>query len=236
MPLGKKDGPKSWHCIPAARVSLVCGALAGCCSLQVVNFVNFVHLVNPFLQVHSSSTALPRTSARSRGSRVGMLAVMEPPTRSAPPEIAEPQREDSSAWAECIIEECDDEGCRRMENWVFRKEHATDYMAFLKVRNVEPQGFLPYHGQSVYNTTVLCKERSVDLSLSCAECVRLIVGGPYGARGVAVAAFPAEDSVLPCLKLSKNLPIVKPKSGERWDGNQEKPRQTAFCNVLSLGM
>jgi len=123
-----------------------------------------------------------------------------------------------------------------MENWVFRKEHAKDYQAFLNVRNVKPQGFLPYHGQSNLNTTVFCKERAVDASLSCAECVRLILGGPYGARGVAVAAFPAQNDVVPCLGLSKFLPITKPKTGERWDGNQEIPRQTAFCNVVNLGM
>jgi len=211
-------------------VSLVCVAFASRYNVQFVN-----HSLQVQSNMHISSR--PRTtSARSRGSRIGMLAVMEPPTRNAPPETAEDTQQDASAWAECIIEECDTEGCRRLENWVFRKEHATDYQAFLNVRNVKPQGFLPYHGQAQYNTTVLCKERSVDVSLSCAECVRLIVGGPYGARGVAVAAFPSQDSVLPCLELSKPLPITKPQSGERWDGNQEKPRQTAFCNVLNLGM
>ena len=227
---GKKERQKS-QCIPgAACVSLVCVAFASRYNVQFVN-----HSLQVQSNMHISSR--PRTtSARSRGSRIGMLAVMEPPTRNAPPETAEDTQQDASAWAECIIEECDTEGCRRLENWVFRKEHATDYQAFLNVRNVKPQGFLPYHGQAQYNTTVLCKERSVDVSLSCAECVRLIVGGPYGARGVAVAAFPSQDSVLPCLELSKPLPITKPQSGERWDGNQEKPRQTAFCNVLNLGM
>ena len=39
-----------------------------------------------------------------------------------------------------------------------------------------------------------------------AECVRLIIGGPYGARGVAVGAYPPEQSVIPCLELSKFLP------------------------------
>ena len=41
-----------------------------------------------------------------------------------------PRQEKTSSWAECIIEECSQEsGCRRMENWVFRKEHAEDYEA-----------------------------------------------------------------------------------------------------------
>lgn len=41
-----------------------------------------------------------------------------------------PRQEKTSSWAECIIEECGQEsGCRRMENWVFRKEHAEDYEA-----------------------------------------------------------------------------------------------------------
>ena len=35
--------------------------------------------------------------------------------------------EKTSSWAECLIEECSKEGCRRMENWVYRKEHADDY-------------------------------------------------------------------------------------------------------------
>ena len=39
------------------------------------------------------------------------------------------RQEKTSSWAECIIEECSQEGCRRMENWVFRKEHAEDYQA-----------------------------------------------------------------------------------------------------------
>eukprot|EP00435_Cladocopium_sp_Y103_P034345 s1039_g8.t2 len=163
-------------------------------------------------------------------------AVMEPPTREAPPSTNPDQKEKTSSWAECLIEECSKEGCRRMENWVFRKEHADDYQAFLNIRNVKPQGFLPYHGSNDFNTTVMCRERKVDVSLSCAECVRLIIGGPYGARGVAVGAYPPEQSVIPCLELSKFLPRTKPKSHERWDGNQEIPRQTAFCNVLNVGM
>ena len=233
MLLCKKEPKKPCRNLPP--VQLACAALVSCCY--------GMQFVNPFSQnvdkTTSSTSSRSLTMSRSRAgraSRVGRLAVLEPPTRNAPPEIAEPTQEDASAWAECIIEECDSEGCRRMENWVFRREHATDYEAFLNVRNVKPQGFLPYHGQATFNTTVYCKERAVDVGLSCAECVRLIIGGPYGARGVAVAAFPAQDSVLPCLELSKFLPLAKPQAGERWDGNQERPRQTAFCNVLSLGM
>ena len=227
MPLCQMEPKTPRRYIPAARVTLVCAVLTGSYLCKL--------FVNPCLRL-SSSLGSRTVPGNSRRSRTGMLAVLEPPTRNAPPEIVEPTQDDASAWAECIIEECDSEGCRRMENWVFRKEHATDYQAFLNVRNVKPQGFLPYHGQTNFNTTVFCKERGVDVSLSCAECVRLIIGGPYGARGVAVAAFPAQDSVLPCLELSQFLPITKPKTGERWDGNQEIPRQTAFCNVLSLGM
>lgn len=177
------------------------------------------------------------SSGHGGEARTARSAVMEPPTREAPPTTAGDQKEKTSSWAECIIEECGQEsGCRRMENWVFRKEHAEDYEAFLNIRNVKPQGFLPYHGSNSFNTTVMCRERMVDVSLSCAECVRLIIGGPYGARGVAVGAYPPEQSVLPCLELSKFLPRTKPKSHERWDGNQEIPRQTAFCNVMNIGM
>jgi len=187
--------------------------------------------------IHKPVGSRAGSSGHGGEARTARSAVMEPPTREAPPTTAGDQKEKTSSWAECIIEECGQEsGCRRMENWVFRKEHAEDYEAFLNIRNVKPQGFLPYHGSNSFNTTVMCRERMVDVSLSCAECVRLIIGGPYGARGVAVGAYPPEQSVLPCLELSKFLPRTKPKSHERWDGNQETPRQTAFCNVLNIGM
>ncbi|CAJ1348763.1 unnamed protein product [Effrenium voratum] len=193
--------------------------------------------------MRSGEDVAPSTSSRQglaapravRAVRTARRAVMDPPTRMAPPSSAEVLGQ-SSSWAECILEECNEEGCKRMENWVFRKEHAEDYQAFLNIRNVKPQGFLPYHGSNSFNTSVMCRERAIDVSLTCAECVRLIIGGPYGARGVAVGAYPPEAQVLPCLGLSKRLPKTKAKEHERWDGNQEVPRQTAFCNVVSLGM
>lgn len=166
--------------------------------------------------IHKPVGSRAGSSGHGGEARTARSAVMEPPTREAPPTTAGDQKEKTSSWAECIIEECG--------------------QAFLNIRNVKPQGFLPYHGSNSFNTTVMCRERMVDVSLSCAECVRLIIGGPYGARGVAVGAYPPEQSVLPCLELSKFLPRTKPKSHERWDGNQETPRQTAFCNVLNIGM
>ena len=47
--------------------------------------------------------------------------------------------EKTSSWAECLIEECSKEGCRRMENWVFRKEHADDYQAGLGQNPMSPK-------------------------------------------------------------------------------------------------
>lgn len=142
---------------------------------------------------------------------------------------------------ECAVEECDGEECRHFENWVFRREHIKDYESFLGVRNIEPAGFLPGRheygvGGNALQARVTCRERGVDVSLVCAECVRLVKGGPYGARGVAVGAYPPQGEVSGCLALSEPLPESRPMAGERWDGNQEKPRQTAFCNTVNLAM
>jgi len=165
--------------------------------------------------------------------------VREPPVANAPPEVRAQARSSQQQWVECAIEECEGEECRRYENWVFRKEHVQDYESFLGVRNLKPAGVLPGRheygvGKNAFRTTVTCRERTVDLSLSCAECIRLVKGGPYGARGVAVGAFPQQPQVLGCLSLSAPLPENRPLAGEKWDGNQEKPRQTAFCNTMSF--
>eukprot|EP00444_Apocalathium_aciculiferum_P028089 CAMPEP_0183419324 /NCGR_PEP_ID=MMETSP0370-20130417/25703_1 /TAXON_ID=268820 /ORGANISM="Peridinium aciculiferum, Strain PAER-2" /LENGTH=165 /DNA_ID=CAMNT_0025603111 /DNA_START=37 /DNA_END=534 /DNA_ORIENTATION=- len=162
---------------------------------------------------------------------------MDPPTRQAPPETAEDVGEQQKPWVQCTIQECSDATgeCQRMESWVLRQEHMTDYKSFLDIRNFEPAGFLPGRLDSGKGMTasISCNERSVDTSLSCTECIRLIKGGPYGIRGVAVGAYPMEREVLPCLELSKPLPKYEPMSGDRYDGNSEDPRQTAFCNVIS---
>mmetsp|Transcript_141347 Transcript_141347/g.368018 ORF Transcript_141347/g.368018 Transcript_141347/m.368018 type:complete len:251 (-) Transcript_141347:322-1074(-) len=159
-------------------------------------------------------------------------------TREAPPETGTATSGGQMPWVECVIEECDEkEGeCRRMESWVFRKEHVNDYGSFMDIRNFKPSGFLPGrmdYGQTNLRASVSCKERSMDTSLRCAECIRLIKGGPYGARGVAVGAYPQQGEVVPCLKLSKSLPKYEPQPGEKIHSNAEDPRQTAFCNTIS---
>eukprot|EP00933_Yihiella_yeosuensis_P011649 TRINITY_DN119148_c0_g1_i1.p1 TRINITY_DN119148_c0_g1~~TRINITY_DN119148_c0_g1_i1.p1 ORF type:complete len:101 (-),score=8.62 TRINITY_DN119148_c0_g1_i1:36-293(-) len=83
-------------------------------------------------------------------------------TIEAPPDIGEKTDTSSNLpWAECIVEECNQENCRRVESWIFRKEHAKDYQGFLNLRNVKPQGFLPYHGSKDISTSVNCRERGV---------------------------------------------------------------------------
>lgn len=164
---------------------------------------------------------------------------MEPPTRQAPPDEDTSVKGGQSPWVECIIEECElaSGSCRRMESWVYRREHSQDFGKFLELRNFEPAGFLPsrFDGRdATVKATLNCRDRTVDASLKCAECVRLIKGGPYGARGVAVGAYPQQAEVLPCLQLSKSLPRYAPQPGEKMDGNQEDPRQTAFCNVVNV--
>jgi len=184
-----------------------------------------------------TSTGGNSVSGKRRSEAIVRSAVMEPPTREAPPD--EDQRLDfggQSPWAECLVEECNDESCVRVESWIFRKEHTDDYQAFMNVRNVKPQGFLPSSSAGNLKTSVTCRDREIDATLTCVECVRLILGGPYGARGVAVAAYPPQPDVVPCLGMSKLLPVTKPSSHERWDGNQEIPRQTAFCNSINAGL
>mmetsp|Transcript_58403 Transcript_58403/g.107804 ORF Transcript_58403/g.107804 Transcript_58403/m.107804 type:complete len:235 (+) Transcript_58403:69-773(+) len=173
------------------------------------------------------------------GGQVALSATMDPPTRQAPPDTGmDLSAGGQSAWVECRIEQCESEECRNFENWVFRKEHSQDYDAFLSVRNLEPAGILPGRFDSqkrALAASVDCRERSVDTELRCAQCIRLVIGGPYGARGVAVGAFPPQPEVLGCLEQSKLLPVTQPRAGERWDGNQEVPRQTAFCNTVNVG-
>jgi len=178
---------------------------------------------------------------RPHGSAVARRVVMEPPTLQAPPEVNDDVGNRRSDWVECAIEECSGEECQRFENWVFRKEHVEDYRAFLGVRNLEPAGVLPGRhqygaGSNGLTTRVTCRKRGVDASLSCRQCIRLVKGGPYGARGVAVAAYPQQDQVMGCLSLSALLPKSRPRAGERWDGNQETPRQTAFCNTINVAL
>merc|ERR1712014_474575 len=103
--------------------------------------------------------------------------------------------------------------------------HAQDYKTFLDIRNFEPAGVLPGRmetgkslGSAGLTASITCHERGVDVSLRCSQCIRLIKGGPYGARGVAVDAYPQQDDVVPCLELSRNLPKYEPLPGERFDG------------------
>mmetsp|Transcript_44207 Transcript_44207/g.104656 ORF Transcript_44207/g.104656 Transcript_44207/m.104656 type:complete len:240 (-) Transcript_44207:212-931(-) len=187
------------------------------------------------------STGCWPLSDSERGHRAGSVVrngVMEPPTRQAPPDTGVDTSAEQNSWVECRIEQCDDEECRNFENWVFRKEHAQDYEAFLSIRNLEPAGVLPGRfdsGKLALKASVSCRDRGIDVDLRCTECMRLVIGGPYGARGVAVGAYPPQPEVTGCLNQSKMLPVNRPLAGERWDGNQEVPRQTAFCNTVNVG-
>lgn len=224
--------PRSWRLpslLPLAGLSL--------CGLRTVGSPGFALPA-------SAPMALTGTTGQQQGRQgsAGRGAIMEPPTRHAPPDTTSKTQGKRHEWVECAVEECHNEECRHYENWVFRGEHIKDYQAFLGVRNVEPAGFLP--GRHEYgaakrkglSTQVTCRKRSIDASLRCADCIRLVLGGPYGARGVAVGAFPPQDGVMGCLGLSAMLPENDPRPGEKWDTNQEIPRQTAFCNTVNLKM
>ncbi|CAE8603712.1 unnamed protein product [Polarella glacialis] len=182
-----------------------------------------------------ASQEMPR---RSSHSLIARHAVMDPPTKWSPPDVEDATSSAASPWTQCNVEECDAEGCRLFESWVFRQEHRSDFDAFLGLRNLKPAGFLPGQRASLpegqtRTATVTCHDRGIDETLTCGECMRLVLGGPYGARGVAVPAYPPQSEVLGCLSKTRALPEYKPQEGDRWDTNQELPRETAFCNSVN---
>eukprot|EP00933_Yihiella_yeosuensis_P060033 TRINITY_DN6199_c0_g1_i1.p1 TRINITY_DN6199_c0_g1~~TRINITY_DN6199_c0_g1_i1.p1 ORF type:complete len:248 (-),score=37.03 TRINITY_DN6199_c0_g1_i1:62-805(-) len=143
-------------------------------------------------------------------------------------------------WVECLLEYEGRQGRDAAEMWVFRKRDRGEFERLLHLRI---NGGYPPGGESLERpvdfvkagVTVSCKDRTVDDSIVCAECMRVLTGGAYGNGGISVAAYPPKAAILDCLDLSG---IVAVEQGKREDGSAliTKLTETAFCNSLNVAM
>ncbi|CAE8582511.1 unnamed protein product, partial [Polarella glacialis] len=184
-----------------------------------------------------------------------LRVVAEPPTRSRPPDVEAEARTENSEWAECLLQFADAASpADASEVWVFRKK---DYQEFQRLiglrlsyrrpsRDTEPgpQKFgEARREEAMAGTTVTCRERNVDPSLVCAECIKVFTGGAYRDAGIAVPAFPPAPDVMQCLALSVGE-VFKANGedpndsksvieGPRVGHGQSPLRQAAFCNYVN---
>ncbi|CAJ1352002.1 unnamed protein product, partial [Effrenium voratum] len=166
--------------------------------------------------------------ARSEGSRLARGAVMSPPPRTAPPETSEKQASKSGEWLECLIqhEHKADTQKKHAEVWVLRRRHFNFFRRLLMLR-----GFHAFSSTS----ELKCRDRTIDVSMNCVDCVRLLQGGFYGHMGVAVPAHPPQSSVNGCLALSQALNVSAHPADDQTSGSWDSARtsQYAFCNTMS---
>lgn len=205
----------------------------------------FVFGVSTTLQRHTQ-LALHRPVQ----TRILMNSIMEPPTKHAPPDSGKVASKSDSPWAECIVEECDEEMCTNLETWVLKRENLEYFYKFLQLRGFvpaappehlkDPEKSAAYRQIQMISdagTIATCRQRRMDTDLVCTECARIITGGPYGARGITLAAHPPQPEVTDCLALSHDLPETpnslwgsQPDSTGNWDASP--PREIAFCNTV----
>ncbi|CAE8671574.1 unnamed protein product [Polarella glacialis] len=165
------------------------------------------------------------------------------------------ESEGHGSWAECLLQFADAASpADASEVWVFRKK---DYQEFQRLiglrlsyrrpsRDTEPgpQKFgEARREEAMAGTTVTCRERNVDPSLVCAECIKVFTGGAYRDAGIAVPAFPPAPDVMQCLALSVGE-VFKANGedpndsksvieGPRVGHGQSPLRQAAFCNYVN---
>mmetsp|Transcript_13739 Transcript_13739/g.41003 ORF Transcript_13739/g.41003 Transcript_13739/m.41003 type:complete len:266 (-) Transcript_13739:85-882(-) len=169
------------------------------------------------------------------GSVLGLRALGAPPTQMAPPDIST-ELGAGTRWAECVLE-YEDRG-QAAEVWVFRLRDRAEFERLMHLRinrgyppggeaNDRPVDFV------AAGVSASCRERAVDASLVCAECVRLLTGGAYGNGGISVPAYPPKGAVLDCLDLSGSIAV---EQGAREDGSPmiTKLTETAFCNSIRV--
>lgn len=152
--------------------------------------------------------------------------MMEPPTATRPPEVDSDVASRRAEWTECLINDPSMVDSHKVETWIFQTDHYGDFERLLKLRGFQNEGQV---------ATLTCRERQLDADMLCAECVRLLRGGHYGALGISVPAYPPQREAIGCLALSKLLDMPAPSTEEDdsgdWDGDQG--RQTAFCNSVN---
>jgi len=175
-----------------------------------------------------------RLFGRPRGTAISRAAVCEPPTITAPPEVGTDAETSRGEWAECLIQYADT-SADAQEVWVFRTGDFEDFQRLIglrlsyKPKEVGGQRFgADRRAAAEASTKVLCRERSIDPQLVCAECIRVFTGGAYKDKAIAVPAYPSQPFVLGCLGLSV---------GNQTEAVPEDPacplRQTAFCNTVN---
>lgn len=121
------------------------------------------------------------------------------------------------------------------ETWVFRMEHADEFARLLQVRSSEVEPGPPGGGagggdggawrQCPIAAAVQCRPRGEEGGITCAECVRLLRGGPYPEWGILAPAFPPERNITKCLAQTRELPPGMELG---------TPQQVAFCNSVSV--
>eukprot|EP00929_Paragymnodinium_shiwhaense_P119475 TRINITY_DN91380_c0_g1_i1.p1 TRINITY_DN91380_c0_g1~~TRINITY_DN91380_c0_g1_i1.p1 ORF type:complete len:282 (+),score=23.68 TRINITY_DN91380_c0_g1_i1:37-846(+) len=191
--------------------------------------------------------AIYRKPRKHSGSATMMAA--GPPTMQAPPPTDEATVTDAKRpWAECVVRhektapgltepsvgsmaplEVETESCE--EIWVFRMEHVDDFARLLQVRSSDisqASAGLPGDDerwrQCPIAASVHCSERRADPSIRCAECIRLMRGGPYPDWGILAPSYPPAPAVMNCLNQTRELPPGMEL------GN---PQQIAFCNSVN---
>mmetsp|Transcript_19775 Transcript_19775/g.46128 ORF Transcript_19775/g.46128 Transcript_19775/m.46128 type:complete len:257 (+) Transcript_19775:23-793(+) len=190
-----------------------------------------------------------RTETRQSQQPTARRAVMEPPTRMRPPDVDIAVVPKAKDWAECLVQFGDDSHDAQ-EVWVFRRNDYEEFQRLIGLRlsyrkpsspgtqDAGPARFgAARRAEAMQGTKVLCRERSIDASLVCSQCVKVFTGGAYEEAGIAVPAHPEVPDVLDCLALS-----VGDVEGTR--GNESTVqgamarhrsplKQTAFCNYVN---
>jgi len=213
-------------------------------SWSITNCDDQEMLPNSFMGMHKkpaqrSWSMLVHSDVRSASpyNRIVLLrAVAGPPTVPAPPSVDNDMRVGrQNMWEECLIEYSSGQAA---EVWVFRKVDRGEFdrLLHLRINRGYPPGGDVCENIPDFNAAgvfIQCRERSVDPTLVCADCIRVLTGGAYGNGGISVPAYPRKEHILDCLDLSRKVAI---EQGTREDGSPiiTKLTETAFCNSVNV--
>ncbi|CAE7248003.1 Smyd3, partial [Symbiodinium necroappetens] len=187
-----------------------------------------------------------RTDLRQLQQPTARRAVMEPPTRMRPPDVEDAVRSKAKDWAECLVQ-FGDSAYDAQEVWVFRRGDYEEFQRLIGLRlsyrkpsapgDAEDAGPARFgtarREEAMQNTKVLCRERNIDSSLICSQCVKVFTGGAYEEAGIAVPAHPPVPDVLGCLALSVGDVDGTGNETSTQGGiarNRSPLKQTSFCN------
>ncbi|CAJ1386748.1 unnamed protein product, partial [Effrenium voratum] len=189
-----------------------------------------------------ASSAHSVVQGLGRSTKAARHAVMDPPTRMRPPDVDVDVRSKASEWAECNVQFAD-RSADAEEVWVFRRK---DFEEFQRLIGLRLSYRKPGHAQdgpaqygearreeAMAGTKVLCRERTIDASLLCSQCIKVFTGGAYKDAGIAVPAHPEAPEVMQCLahsvgEVETGANATAPSPQAAMQGAPLK--QTAFCN------